>query len=84
MGEQLAPYEKVATIHILRQAFDGPNRMEFCQNLAFNPWHSLPEHRPLGGINRLRKAVYVVLSEMRHSLNNVTRQEPTPKTVPAD
>ncbi len=29
-----------------------------CQNRAFNPWHSLVEHEPLGGINRLRKVVY--------------------------
>jgi hypothetical protein len=28
------------------------------RRLAFNPWHALAEHRPMGGINRLRKAVY--------------------------
>ena len=81
-AEEKAPYQKVATIHIPRQTFDTPERMEFCQNLAFNPWHSLPDHRPLGGINRVRKAVYVALSEMRHRLNKVPREEPTPKTLP--
>jgi hypothetical protein len=29
-----------------------------CEHLSFNPWHSLAEHRPMGGINRLRRAVY--------------------------
>jgi hypothetical protein len=82
-AEENAPFVKVATIHILRQDFDNPPRMEFCQNLAFNPWHSLPDHKPLGGINRVRKDVYVAISEMRHKLNKVPRQEPTPETVPA-
>ena len=26
--------------------------------LSFNPWHALAEHRPLGGMNRLRKVAY--------------------------
>ncbi|MEX1026754.1 MAG: catalase family protein [Candidatus Paceibacterota bacterium] len=29
-----------------------------CESMSFNPWHALAEHRPMGGINRLRKAVY--------------------------
>jgi hypothetical protein len=81
--EKHAPFQKVATINIPRQDFDNPPRMEFCQNLSFNPWHSLPDHKPLGGINRVRKAVYVALSEMRHKLNTVPRQEPTPDKLPA-
>lgn len=30
-----------------------------CESQAFNPWHSVKDHRPLGGINRLRKPVYI-------------------------
>jgi len=26
--------------------------------LSYTPWHSLTEYRPLGRINRLRRAVY--------------------------
>lgn len=51
--------------------------LEFCQNLAFNPWRSYPEHRPLGGINRVRKDVYQKLAEFRHHRNGVTYAEPT-------
>lgn len=29
-----------------------------CEKLAFTPWHSLVEHKPIGSINRLRKSVY--------------------------
>ncbi len=32
---------------------------EDCKASAFNPWHSLKAHQPLGGINRLRKPVYL-------------------------
>jgi len=29
-----------------------------CENLVFSPWHSLVAHKPIGGINRLRRIVY--------------------------
>ncbi len=28
------------------------------EQLSFNPWRTLPEHRPLGWVNRVREAVY--------------------------
>jgi hypothetical protein len=40
------------------------------------PWHALPEHKPLGSINRLRKVVYERISLTRHVLNNTDRTEP--------
>jgi hypothetical protein len=67
----------VATIAIAPQEFHTPDRMTFGENLSFTPWHALPEHRPLGGINRTRKAVYSALSKLRHKLNNVPMREPT-------
>ncbi|WP_422928883.1 catalase family protein [Singulisphaera sp. PoT] len=72
-----APWQKVATIRIPPQTFDTPDQMTFCENLSFTPWHSLPDHRPLGGINRARKAVYREISRQRHELNGVAREEPT-------
>jgi hypothetical protein len=71
-----APWQKVATIRIPPQTFDSPEQMIFGENLSFTPWHSLPEHRPLGGINRTRKAVYQAISKQRHELNGVRRVEP--------
>ena len=35
------------------------------------------EHRPLGGVNRTRRVVYEVISELRHGLNGTPRREPT-------
>lgn len=67
--EDIAPFETVARITIPPQDFDTPEQNLFCDNLSFNPWHALPEHRPIGGINRLRKAVYEALSTYRHERN---------------
>lgn len=75
--ESEAPFIKVATIHIPKQVFDTPERNEFCENLSFTPWHSLPEHRPLGGVNRVRRTVYEQTSKLRHDLNRAPRTEPT-------
>lgn len=75
--EWKSPFQKVATIKIPHQQFTSPQQMEFCEHLSFTPWHSLPEHQPLGGVNRARKQVYKALSELRHNLNNVVTKEPT-------
>jgi catalase len=67
-----SPYVQVATIRIPKQNFDTPERDAFCENLSFTPWHSLPEHRPLGGLNRLRRAVYLESSRYRHQWNGTS------------
>jgi hypothetical protein len=57
-------YISVARITIPPQDFDSPEQRVKCERLFFTPWHGITEHRPLGGINRLRKAVYE--SSTRH------------------
>jgi catalase len=52
------PFRSVATIVIPKQEIDGPGADARCESLFWTPWHALPEHRPVGGINRLRLAVY--------------------------
>lgn len=39
-----------------------------CEKRFFTPWHSLVEHQPLGGINRLRKAVYIASARKRNAI----------------
>jgi len=75
--ERQSPFQKVATIKIPVQEFNSPAQRTFCENLSFSPWRSLPEHTPLGGINRVRRKVYEAISALRHELNQVPRQEPT-------
>jgi hypothetical protein len=75
--EWLTPFEKVATVVIPPQTFDTPEQMAFGEALSFTPWHSLPEHRPIGGVNRARKDVYQAISKQRHELNGVPFREPS-------
>lgn len=75
--ESGAPFIKVATITIPSQVFDSAPQDAFCENLSFTPWHALPEHRPLGGVNRVRRIVYEQTSKLRHDANRVPRKEPT-------
>ncbi len=78
-----SPEQRVATVRVPCQPFDTPTQMAFCENLTFNPWHSLAEHRPLGSLNRLRKATYLALSNFRHKENHEQSIEPTPEmTIP--
>ena len=74
--EAQAPFYPVATIRFPRQVFDTPEQNTFCENLSFTPWHALPQHRPLGVTNRLRKVIYDHISRVRHTLNDAKRQEP--------
>jgi hypothetical protein len=71
--ESESPFVTVARISIPRQKVIQD---EACEVLSFTPWHSLAEHRPLGGISRARKAVYQEISKLRHELNGQPRQEP--------
>jgi Dyp-type peroxidase family len=76
--ERESPFIPVATLEIPQQAFDNPERDEFGDNLSFNPWRCLPQHRPLGGLNRARRQVYRALSELRHARNAAPSIEPSP------
>lgn len=71
-----APFYEVATIHIAQQDFDTPEQNALGENLSFTPWHALPEHRPLGSLNRIRKIVYERISVLRHAMNSAERREP--------
>ena len=72
-----SPWQKVATIDIPPQKFTSDAQAAFCQNITFNPWHSLPAHEPLGGINRARRDVMHALQDVRLEANGQSRFEPT-------
>ena len=67
--ESDSPFETVARIEVPAQDFDTPGQNLKCDNLSFSPWHGLEAHQPIGGINRLRKAVYDAVSQYRHTRN---------------
>jgi len=74
--EALSPRVSVATLRLPRQTFNSPAQMEFAKRLSYNPWHSIPEHRPLGNQSRARRKMYLELSKLRHTMNNVPHYEP--------
>jgi hypothetical protein len=70
-----APQDRIvrlARIEIPRQNFLEPDRRFDCQHMMINPWNCLPEHRPLGSINRMRLAVYLASLQARQKMNMVT------------
>lgn len=79
--ESLSPFIPVATLRIPKQQFDTEAMRQFTKRLKMNPWHSLPEHRPLGNQNRARLRMYYELSNFRQQMNQTTHLEPTGKEV---
>ncbi|HXY41686.1 MAG TPA: hypothetical protein VEQ10_18555, partial [Vicinamibacteria bacterium] len=75
-SESDSPFVPVARVTIPRQAFASAEQDRFCEALSFTPWHTLPKHEPVGGINRLRRAVYRELSRYRHARNHAPLAEP--------
>ena len=52
--EHESPFQRVAEIRIPVQTLEGAGAAS-CEQLSFNPWHALPDHRPLGDFNRARR-----------------------------
>ena len=75
--EKLSPRKSVATLRIPRQTFNSPAQLDFAKRLSYNPWHCIPEHRPLGNQSRARRRMYDTLSKLRHTMNAVPLYEPT-------
>ncbi|MBX7059936.1 MAG: catalase family protein [Leptospirales bacterium] len=74
--EVASPFTPVAELHLPAQQFASEAQDQFCENLSFDPWNALEEHRPLGGINRVRRVVYRAIAEYRHGQNQVPLAEP--------
>jgi hypothetical protein len=69
-SEKDSPFRTVAKILIPSQT---PETKE-CENLAFAPWNTLPDHRPMGGINRVRRVAYETIAKLRHQRNGIKDQ----------
>lgn len=82
--ESDAPFIKVATVRIPPQKFDFEERKRLDEGLSFNPWHTLPEHEPLGSVNLARKKIYREMVSHRREQINSRLVEPQPHTVILD
>jgi len=54
--ESVSPFRELARIYIPKQDLVAS---EIVRNWVINPWNTLPEHKPLGGINRTRLTSYL-------------------------
>jgi hypothetical protein len=62
--ESESAFQRVAEIRIPVQTLEGAGAAS-CEQLSFNPWHALPDHRPLGDFNRARKNIYDAMAAFR-------------------
>ncbi|MBO3458570.1 catalase family protein [Aetokthonos hydrillicola Thurmond2011] len=76
--EEDAPTIKLATVKIPPQKFDFEERDRLNEGLSFSPWHTLPEHEPLGAINLARKKVYLESAKFRREHIEQRLREPQP------
>ena len=60
-----SPYLRVARIRIPAQPLLDESRAARCEQVAFNPWNCLAEHRPLGSMNRARRESYTAMAAFR-------------------
>ena len=80
--EKLSPFVAAATIHIPKQDIDTPAHVELGKHLSLNPWHCVPEHRPLGNQSRARRRMYAELSKLRQDRNQKPHIEPNGSELP--
>ncbi len=87
-SEETSPPVHVATLILPRQDIQTPGQPAYGENLSYNPWHSLAEHKPKGSISAARKVVYRASAQQRRNVNGVPTQEPGParpaNPIPSD
>jgi hypothetical protein len=62
------PYSTVARLMLPQQALDSPEGRAFAESVeqcVIDPWKGLADHRPLGDVQRARKAVYLASQQGR-------------------
>lgn len=75
-SETDSPPIHVATLILPQQDAGSRGQSTYGENLAYNPWHALPAHRPVGSIADTRKMVYRASAANRRNVNGVPQAEP--------
>jgi catalase len=70
--ERESPYRTVAHLLLPRQEIARLRQQDAYRNLSFNVWHALAAHRPLGGINRVRRRAYALSCNWRRQQDDAT------------
>jgi hypothetical protein len=69
-------YVTIATLMLPKQDV-GSLPDSFCAETPFNPWHSIPAHRPVGGLQRSRKFIYQQVQHLRVRMMGAQIKEKT-------
>lgn len=81
--EDLSPFQTVARLHAAPQRGWSDARAEIVdETMRFSVWTGLEAHRPLGAINRVRKATYDMSAEFRQTFNRCPIAEPDRIALP--
>jgi len=76
-SEDDSPYITVARLRAAPQeAWNDALRTAVDDGIAFNPWHGLAAHRPIGAIMRVRKEAYQLSAALRAARNGIDLTEP--------
>ncbi|AXE89508.1 LodA/GoxA family CTQ-dependent oxidase [Streptomyces sp. Go-475] len=81
--ESLSAPVRVARLTLHQQDVRARGQDAYGENLAYNPWHCLAEHRPVGSMAEARKAVYRASAARRRDANGVPAAEPGPARLPS-
>jgi hypothetical protein len=75
--EVISAFRPIARITVKPQlAWSDARSAAVDDGMSFAPWHGLAAHRPLGGVMRVRKAVYEAARKFRAARNGRVIQEP--------
>ena len=81
--EAVSPFVTVATIEAAPQpGWTEARRAAVDDRMRFAPWNGLEAHRPLGSVNRARKATYDHSAAFRSEVNGCPIHHPTHATLP--
>ncbi len=76
--EEDTPFERVGTVTVRRQDSWAKDQVQAVdEEMRFSIWTGLAAHRPLGNINRARKATYEHSARFRERFNRCPIHEPT-------
>ncbi len=74
--EKVSPFTTITRLEIPAQDIDQEGQAAYGESLAFSPWRTLHENRPLGSIADARRIAYPASAAVRRSLNGQSMQEP--------
>ncbi|MCW5802853.1 MAG: catalase [Deltaproteobacteria bacterium] len=72
--EAVSPFRAVARLTIPTQQLNGTVH-DYVEKLAFDPWHALVEHRPLGAMMRARNHAYRASTMARRATDELTVED---------